>query len=73
MLDPMLITARVTSILESMQIRYFIGGSIASTLYGMVRTTQDSDIVANLRQEHVTTFCSALGGEFYIDQEISTY
>ena len=70
MLDPMLITARVTSILESMQVRYFIGGSIASTLYGMVRTTQDSDIVANLRQEHVTTFCSALGGEFYIDQEM---
>jgi len=70
MLDPLLITARVTSILESMQIRYFIGGSIASTLYGMVRTTQDSDIVANLRQEHVSTFCSELGREFYIDKEM---
>jgi hypothetical protein len=66
----MLITARVTSILEMLHIRYFIGGSVASTLYGMVRTTQDSDILANFRQEHVSTFCSELGGEFYIDQEM---
>jgi hypothetical protein len=47
LLDPVLITARVTGVLEKLQVRYLIGGSLASTLHGMVRTTQDSDICLN--------------------------
>ena len=49
--------------------RYLIGGSLASTVHGMVRTTQDSDIVAELRPEHVESFVRALEGEFCIDEE----
>jgi len=50
-LDPALITARVTGILEKLNVRYLICGSLASTLHGMVRTTQDSGILAELRSE----------------------
>jgi len=72
MLEPALITARVTSVLERLHVRYFIGGSLASTLHGMVRTTQDSDIVAELSQEHVEEFVIELMSEFYIDKEMIT-
>jgi hypothetical protein len=49
---------------------YLISGSLASTLYGMVRTTQDSDIVSQMRLEHIQPFVSALESEFYVDQEM---
>jgi len=42
---PIEVTRKVTSILETLGIQYVIGGSLASALYGMVRTTQDSDII----------------------------
>jgi hypothetical protein len=69
-LEPILVTARVTSVLETLNVPYFIGGSLASTLYGMVRSTQDSDIVAELRNEHVQPFIGALQDDFYIDDEM---
>jgi hypothetical protein len=72
LLDPALITARVTVVLEKLQVRYLIGGSLASTLHGMVRTTQDSDIVAEMRPEHIAEFVRELVGEFYMDAEMIT-
>ena len=70
LLEPALITIRVTSVLEKLHVRYLIGGSLASTLHGMVRTTQDSDIVAELRQEHVDAFIRELIIDFYIDEKM---
>ena len=68
--EPIEVTLKVTQVLESLGIPYLIGGSLASTLYGMVRTTQDSDIVAEMRLEHLQPFVSALQGEFYLDDEM---
>jgi hypothetical protein len=36
----------------------------------MVRTTQDSDIVAEMRAEHLQPFVAALQDEFYVDDEM---
>jgi len=36
LLDPALITALVTAELKKLHVRYLIGGSLASTLHGMV-------------------------------------
>ena len=47
--EPIEVTLKVTAIFEKLSIPYLIGGSLASTLYGMVRTTQDADIVAEMR------------------------
>ncbi len=60
----------MTGVLESLGVPYFIGGSLASTLYGMVRTTQDSDIVAEMRLEHLAPFVAALQDEFFVDDEM---
>jgi hypothetical protein len=68
--EPIEVTLKVTGIFEELGVPYLIGGSLASTLYGMVRTTQDSDIVAEMRLEHLRPFVMALHDEFYVDDEM---
>ncbi|GAB4581033.1 MAG: hypothetical protein Fur0022_37780 [Anaerolineales bacterium] len=68
--EPVEVTLKVTGILERLGVSYLIGGSLASTLYGMVRTTQDSDIVADMRLEHLAPFVAALQDEFFVDDEM---
>jgi hypothetical protein len=68
--EPVEVTLKVTEVFEKLGVPYLIGGSLASTLYGMVRTTQDSDIVAEMRIEHLQPFVAALQDEFYIDNEM---
>lgn len=68
--EPILVTVKVTRILEKLGIPYLIGGSLASTLYGMVRTTQDVDIIAEMHPEHIQPFITTLQDEFYMDEEM---
>lgn len=68
--EPIEVTVRVTQVLEKLSIPYLIGGSLASALYGMVRTTQDADIVAEMRLEHLHPFVMALQDDFYVDDEM---
>ena len=68
--EPVEVTLKVTGVFERLSVSYLIGGSLASTLYGMVRSTQDSDIVAEMRLEHLQPFVSALQDEFYVDDEM---
>jgi hypothetical protein len=68
--EPIEVTLKVTGVFEKLNIPYLVGGSLASTLYGMVRTTQDSDIVAEMLLEHLQSFVTALQGEFYVDEEM---
>lgn len=68
--EPIEVIIRVTQVLEKLNIRYLIAGSLASALYGMVRTTQDADIIAEMQLEHLQPFVSALEDEFYLDAEL---
>jgi hypothetical protein len=68
--EPVEVTLKVTGVFESLGVPYLIGGSLASALYGMVRTTQDADIVAEMRLGHLQPFVSALQDEFYLDDEM---
>lgn len=68
--EPVEVTIKVTNILEKLGVRYLIGGSLASTLYGMVRTTQDSDIITEMQPKHIQPFVEALEEEFYIDEQM---
>jgi hypothetical protein len=68
--EPVEVTLKVTGIFEKLGVPYLIGGSLASTLYGMVRTTQDADIIAEMREEHLRPFVSVLEAEFYVDDEM---
>lgn len=61
-------TLRVTSVLEALGVPYLVGGSLASSLHGRPRATQDVDLVADLREPHVVPLVQALRGDFYLDE-----
>ena len=61
------VTLLVTEVLENLGIPYLVGGSIASSLHGFPRATQDVDLVADLLMEHIEPLVEILGQEFYID------
>jgi hypothetical protein len=66
--EPIQAAVIVVRVLEKLDIPYFIGGSFASILYGIVRTTQDADIIADMSIEHVKPFVKQLRSDFYIDE-----
>ena len=68
--EPIAVTLIVTTVLEKLKVPYLIGGSLASTIYGLIRTTQDTDIVADLDMDKIQAFVTALDGEFYIDDQM---
>jgi hypothetical protein len=51
-------------------IAYYIGGSVASSLHGRRRYTQDIDVVAALHLKHVQTRMAMLQQEYYIDADM---
>lgn len=62
------VTLRVTSVLDDLGVAYLVGGSLASSLHGKPRATQDVDLVADLQPRHVSRLVEALRGEFYLDE-----
>lgn len=58
---------RVTQVLQRLGIDYVVGGSLASSALGIPRSTNDADLVADIRPEHVDALVSALKDEFYAD------
>jgi hypothetical protein len=55
---------------ERLGILYYIGGSIASSAYGVARATLDVDMVSELKSEHVHPLAEMLKSEYYIDEEM---
>lgn len=64
------ITLQVTQTLEEIGIPYAVGGSLASSLHGVMRSTLDVDIVADMRVEHIPLLIAALSKDFYADDEM---
>ncbi|HLB72499.1 MAG TPA: hypothetical protein VJJ98_00625 [Sedimentisphaerales bacterium] len=61
---------KLTDVLDELKIMYAIGGSIASSLYGTVRFTQDADItVKAFRGVAETLLYERLKDEFYLSRE----
>src|SRR2546423_2459092 len=66
------ILAAITPIVEAfeqLEVNYHIGGSVASSVHGIIRATIDADIVAELRLEHVRSLMKKLEVEYYIDED----
>jgi hypothetical protein len=56
--------------LEELGVPYHIGGSVASSLYGLPRLTIDVDIIADLHQEQVRPLVVQLQTDYYIDEDM---
>jgi hypothetical protein len=63
------ITLRVAEELERLGVVYAVGGSLASSLHGIPRATQDVELVADLRPEHIPALAATLRESFYLDEE----
>jgi hypothetical protein len=68
--EPVQITQQIAQEFERLNIQYFVGGSLASSLHGVPRATQDVDIVADMKNEHIPQLVKAFGTEFYIDADM---
>ena len=68
-MTPLELLAAVTDVLESMNVPYAVTGSMASMYYGEMRTTNDVDIVADLRIDQVREFVSRFPQEHYYVSE----
>lgn len=60
----------VVEVFKHLQIPYLVGGSMASALYGVARSTLDADMVAEIHLEEVGALVKALGDDFYADEEM---
>ena len=59
----------VVEALENLGVNYHIGGSVASSIYGIIRATIDADLVANLELKHVRPLVKLLEADYYIDED----
>ncbi len=64
-----LVLKQLTDTLDDLKISYAIGGSIASSVYGKVRFTQDADITAAPFADKAGQLFDALKEAFYISQD----
>jgi hypothetical protein len=64
------ITLLVAQTLERIGVPYAVGGSLASSLHGIMRSTLDVDILADMKFEHIQPLVTALSSEFYADDEM---
>jgi hypothetical protein len=67
--DALAVTLTVARVLENLEIPYLLGGSLASSLHGVPRSTVDADLVVDLGTRHIRPLVEALSASFYIDEE----
>jgi hypothetical protein len=65
--SPVRAFARLLEVLDRMEIRYEVGGSTASSVHGLPRTTLDVDLVVDMRPNQIDAFAAELRDEFYVD------
>jgi hypothetical protein len=64
--DPIELARKIADILLPLNIPYVVGGSVASSLLGENRSTQDLDLVIDLEARTAQRLIDAMSGEFYI-------
>ncbi len=57
----------VVNAFTKLGVMYYIGGSVASSTYGIARSTLDIDLIANLKLTHIDPLVGSLESEYYID------
>ncbi len=62
--------AALIEALSRAAIPYMIGGSMASGIHGIYRTSLDVDLVADIRPAQIARFIHELGVEFYADADM---
>ncbi|VXD16797.1 hypothetical protein [Planktothrix paucivesiculata] len=66
--DPLEIASRMAILFETLNIPYLVGGSVASSLLGESRSTQDIDLVISISLSKAQQLIQAMEREFYISE-----
>ncbi|WP_240806730.1 hypothetical protein [Polyangium spumosum] len=64
------VALRVAAALEAVGCEYFLGGSVASSLQGEPRATNDIDFVVAMMPHRVRSFAEKLGPDFEVDEDM---
>lgn len=72
-LDPIDVALKVGAAVESVGGSYFVGGSLASSLQGDPRATNDIDVVVEMPIGKLDAFREALGPDFEVDLDPLRY
>jgi hypothetical protein len=64
------VALKVAQALEAVGARYFVGGSLASSIHGEPRATNDIDFVIDIRMGRVNEFIELLGADFEVDADM---
>jgi hypothetical protein len=67
--DPISLALDIAAVFNSLDIPYLVGGSVASTLMGEPRATEDVDVVADLEIEKLIPLLQALQPRFYVSED----
>ena len=60
------VVLQVVAAFDTLQIRYALGGSMASSIFGIPRFTQDADMTAEPFSGRESQFAGCFGPEYYI-------
>lgn len=60
----------VVNAFNKLGILYYIGGSVASSAYGLARATMNVDFVSNISNQHVSKFVKIIERAYYIDENM---
>ena len=69
MVDLASVFEQLLAVLDRFEIRYCVGGSVASSSYGMPRQTNDIDILADFSGVDLGELSRVLSPDFYADSE----
>jgi hypothetical protein len=70
LLDILQIIEPVIHAFDQLDVSYYIGGSVTSSIHGIPRSTVDVDLVAALHSQHVHPLVKMLESAYYIDAEM---
>ena len=56
-------------LLDRLEVDWYVGGSVASTVHGRFRATNDIDVIADLREDHASVIRAALEADHFVDEE----
>ena len=68
--EPLQVAAILVEIFDRLELQYLVGGSVASSILGVERATQDIDFVVDLAEKDIERLVAALGEDFYADADL---
>jgi len=61
---------RLVEVFDRLSVPYLVGGSVASSVHGIYRSTNDVDFIVQFSERDISPLVAELGSEFYADPDM---